>query len=155
ALIDVTVGFATTFGTLLAGTATRQDFSSMVLGTLGDLAIQVGTMAIKTGLSVKAIQVSLKSLNPAVAIAAGVALVALGAAIKAGLSNAASGGCGGAISSAGSYGSSGPTTLNSLSGSRSAEVAPIEINIKGEFKQKGDALVSVIDETHYRRKVRT
>lgn len=155
ALNGVVVGFAETFGQLLAGTGTLNDFSTMVMTSLADLAINVGKMAIKTGTAVEAIQIALKSLKPYVAIAAGVALVALGSAIKAGLSKAASGGGGGAISSAGSYGSSGPTTLNSLSGSKSAEVAPIEINIKGEFKQKGDALVSVIDETHYRRKVRT
>lgn len=155
ALTDVTVGFATTFGNLLAGTATLQDFSSMVLGTLGDLAIQVGKTAILAGTGIKAILDSLKFIvPPAVAIAAGVALVALGSAIKAGLSSAASGGSG-SISAAGSYGASGPTTLNSIGAGKSVETPPIEINIKGEFRQKGDALVSVIDETHYRRKVRT
>lgn len=153
ALTDVVTGFAETFGQLLAGTGTLNDFSTMVMTTLADLAINVGKMAISTGIGVEAIQIALESLNPYVAIAAGVALVALGMAVKSGLSNAANGG--GAVSAAGNYGSGGPQTLNSLSGTRSAEVAPIEINIKGEFKQKGDALVSVIDETHYRRKVRT
>lgn len=154
ALTDVTVGFATTFGNLLAGSATLQDFSGVVMGTLGDLAMQIGKIAISTGIGVAAIKTALQSLNPYVAIAAGVALVALGAAVKAGLSNAASGGSG-SISAAGSYAASGPTTLNSVGAGKSVETPPIEINIKGEFKQKGDALVSVIDETHYRRKVRT
>lgn len=53
--------------------------AAVLLGTLGGIAVQVGQMAIGIGISLKAIKKALKSLNPAVAIAAGIALVALGA----------------------------------------------------------------------------
>ena len=42
------------------------------------MATQMGKLAISIGLGVKGIKEALKSLNPAVAIAAGIALVALG-----------------------------------------------------------------------------
>lgn len=65
------------------------DFGS-VLGALlvpfGDLAIQLGEMALATGLGISAILSSLATLNPYAAIAAGIALIALGSVIKAGVS---------------------------------------------------------------------
>lgn len=65
------------------------DFGS-VLGALlapfGDLAIQLGEMALATGIGITAILDSLATLNPGAAIAAGVALIALGSVIKAGVS---------------------------------------------------------------------
>ena len=65
------------------------DFGS-VLGALlapfGDLAIQLGEMALATGIGITAILDSLATLNPGAAIAAGIALIALGSVIKAGVS---------------------------------------------------------------------
>ena len=65
------------------------DFGS-VLGALlapfGDLAIQLGEMALATGFGISAILSSLTTLNPVAAVAAGVALIALGSVIKAGVS---------------------------------------------------------------------
>lgn len=79
-----------------------------VLSALGSLAIKVGTTAIFTGKAVQAIVKSLTTLNPAFAIAAGVALIALGAAVKGSLAGAARGGGGGGgggfASSGGSFG---------------------------------------------------
>ena len=46
---------------------------------------QMGEMLIIEGAGIKAFKESLKSLNPAVAIGAGVALLALGAALSSGL----------------------------------------------------------------------
>ena len=53
------------------------------------MLINVGKLAIQTGIAVAGIKAALKSLNPAVAIAAGVALVALGSLVKGKLSKAA------------------------------------------------------------------
>lgn len=49
-----------------------------VLSTLADLAIQVGKIALTTGLAIEGIKTALKSLDPALAITAGVALIGLG-----------------------------------------------------------------------------
>lgn len=55
-----------------------QSLSKVVLTTIGNMASQLGKLAISIGVGVGAIKKSLQSLNPAVAIAAGIALVALG-----------------------------------------------------------------------------
>lgn len=60
-----------------------------LLDTLGNLMMQVGESAIAVGLAIEGIKDALMSLNPAVALAAGIALVALGAAVKGYLANTA------------------------------------------------------------------
>lgn len=74
-------------GALASGDSLLKSVGSAMLGTLGGVLTELGKMAIQTGIGIKAIQLALKSLNPYVAIAAGVALVALGSAFKSGASN--------------------------------------------------------------------
>jgi hypothetical protein len=69
-----------------------------------DTAVQFGGMLIATGLGIEAFQESLKSLRPEVALAAGAALLALGAVMKSGIKSLAGGGAGAGTSS--SYGGS-------------------------------------------------
>lgn len=90
---------STTFADFLA--AFGQGFASMFngggmeeamnnfLGILADGLIQVGKLAIATGLAIEGIKAALKSLNPILAIAAGIALVGLGSYVKNSLSNTA------------------------------------------------------------------
>lgn len=66
-----------------------------VLNTLAELAIRVGKIAIATGIAIEGIKKALQSLNPIAAIAAGAALIAVGAAVKGALSGAARGAGGG------------------------------------------------------------
>lgn len=87
-------------GALASGDNLLKSVGSAMLGTLGGVLTELGKMAIQTGIGIKAIQLALKSLNPYVAIAAGVALVALGSAFKSGASSLANGGAGNANSSA-------------------------------------------------------
>lgn len=54
-----------------------------LLSSLGGVMVQLGELAIATGVGIKSIKLALKSLNPALAIGAGVALVALGSFFKA------------------------------------------------------------------------
>lgn len=151
ALVGVTVGFAETFGQLLAGTADLESFSNVVLSSLADLAITVGKIAISTGVAVLGIKKALMSLNPVAAIAAGVALVALGTWAKSSLKSAASGG-----GSLPSGGSSGPSVIDARGSQFSQlEQKPVLIRIEGEFRQRGAEMVATINETNYRKNLRT
>lgn len=84
-------GVGEAIGGLVAGTASSADAIQLVLSPIADMLISLGKLAIQTGLSVEGIKAALKSLNPAVAIAAGVALIALGSAVKGSLSSMAGG----------------------------------------------------------------
>jgi hypothetical protein len=77
-------GMGEIIGGLMAGTAGLEDLPRMLLGVLGGLLQQLGKMAITVGIGVAAIKKALQTLNPVVAIAAGVALIALGAYAKSG-----------------------------------------------------------------------
>jgi hypothetical protein len=86
------VSFGMMLGESLATGSKLQGVGTMILTTLADLAIQVGQIAIGVGVSVDAIKKALLTLNPVVAIIAGVALVALGSAAKNALAQSAGGG---------------------------------------------------------------
>lgn len=91
-----------------------------LLSSLGDILIQLGKMAISTAIGIIGIQTALKSLNPYVALAAGAALIALGAAVKGSMKGLGSsmGKGGGSYSSSGGGGSySGSSSYYSASSS--------------------------------------
>lgn len=149
---DLAFSFGEQMGALIAGTGSFGDFGNIILGSLGDLAIKIGKMAISTGMAVAGIKKALQSMNPYVAIAAGVALVALGYAIKSSLANAANGSGGGDIGSnsfvfdsRGASGGFGGTQPN-------AQTQPqtVNVNITGEFRQRGTDMVATIKETNKR-----
>jgi hypothetical protein len=74
---------------------------SGVLNTFAGLLRRLGEMAIAVGIGIKGIKESLKSLNPGVAIAAGVALLALAGAVTVAASNLGETGGGGTSKSKG------------------------------------------------------
>jgi hypothetical protein len=88
---------------LASGGSVLEAVGLSLLDSLGSLLVQMGKMAIQVGVGLLAIKTALKSLNPAVAIGAGVALVALGSLFSS-KSKSLSGsiGGGGASSSSGS-----------------------------------------------------
>lgn len=108
-------GIGEAIGTSIAqGTNVLESLGKGLLSSLGGVLVQLGTLAIETGVGILAVQLALKSLNPYVAIAAGVALVALGSAFSSGVSSLGSSGSSGAGSSrVAGQGSSGS---NSFSG---------------------------------------
>ncbi|GAB3881297.1 tape measure protein [Spirosoma agri] len=82
--VSALVGMGEVIGGLIAGTQSIDALPRMLLGTLGGMLKQLGTLAIQTAIGIGAIQAALKTLNPVVAAVAGVALVALGTAVQAG-----------------------------------------------------------------------
>ena len=121
----------------------------MVAEVFADLAIQVGKIAIQLGVAMIAIRASLNFGNPYAAIAAGIALVALGTAVKASLSQVASGG---GSSSSGSY----SNTLD-VRTDRSEEryTKEVNLNVTGKLEARGSTLVAVIDSENKRKRLTT
>jgi hypothetical protein len=140
-------GLGEFLGNLASGHAGISDFGKLIGTVFADMAINVGKIAIAAGLAVLGIKKALMSMNPYVAIAAGIALVALGYAIKGSLSSAASGGSGGASANTGS-------NSWTYDNSTKKQTEPIQIHITGELVGKGSDLVSVINyETRRKRAV--
>ena len=129
-------------GTLLGDLATGGNawgnFANAALSAFGDMAVSIGKIAISTGLASEGIQAALKMDNPYIAIAAGVALVALGTAVKAGLSNIASGNYSAGMSS---Y----SNTSSSITGGY--EQRDVYVNVQGTLVADGDQLLAVINNT--------
>lgn len=151
AITGITEGFATGG---FAGAA------SALLSALGDIAIQLGQIAIGVGIGIQGIQVALESLNPFAAIAAGIALVALGAIAKASASSLklASGGIAYGPTSAliGEYpgAKSNPEVvapLNKLKDLLGAgDGKRVQVALSGEFRISGNDLVAKINDTNKR-----
>lgn len=83
---NMAVSLGNALGDLLSGGGIRSALQSF-LTILADGLINVGKLAIETGLAIGAIKQALKTLNPVVAVAAGVSLIALGSYVKNQLSN--------------------------------------------------------------------
>jgi hypothetical protein len=125
---------------LASGENMMSALGGVLLNTLGDIAIKLGQTAIGIGVAMSAIKLSFS--NPFTAIAAGIALVAIGSAIK-GVSGIVSGGS----SSGGSNGAS----SSSFSGSSSSGGNYGASNNGGlqnvVFEIQGTKLVGVISKT--------
>ena len=128
-------------GTLAAGGDAWGGFKNAAVSALGDLAIAVGKIAIKTGVGMLGIQAALNMDNPYVAIAAGAALVALGTAVKSSLSAVASGDY-----SAGGGGYAG--NYSSGYSGNGYETREVQVNVTGTLVANGDQLVTVINNTN-------
>lgn len=72
-------------GTALAG-GNAGDVLKSFVGVFADQLITLGKIAIQTGLAMKGLKEALKTLNPGAAIAVGVGLIAIGAAVKTSIS---------------------------------------------------------------------
>lgn len=135
-------GIGAAIGNSLAnGTNVMGALGSVLLSTIGDIAIQLGQAAIGIGTAMMAIKLSFT--NPFTAIAAGIALVAIGSAIKGvsstvkGGSSSGGGGSNGASSSSFS-GSSGGGSFGASSGGGFQNVV---------FEIQGTKLVGVLSNT--------
>ena len=134
-------------GDLATGGDAWGNFANTAIGAFGDMAISIGKMAISTGVATLGIKAALESLNGYVAIAAGTALVALGAAVKAGLSNIASGSYSSSanVATAGGYGST------SMLGA-DFETREMKVEVTGTLRASGNELLTVIENENNRKK---
>ena len=76
-LQDLASGLGEGIGAMASGAGNLQTIAGSMLSTIGGVLMQLGKLAIQTGIAIEGIKLSLQSLNPAVAIAGGIALVAL------------------------------------------------------------------------------
>ena len=162
-LNDLAAGIGESLGKALAsGGNLAQSLSKVVLGTIGNMASQLGKLAIGIGIGVKGIKKALQSLNPAVAIAGGIALIALGAFASAQAGKIGSGG-GGATAFAKGGIVSGPTMglvgeypgaksnpeviapLNKLQGMIDKSGGTTNVTVGGQIRLEGQDLLIAIE----------
>lgn len=130
-------GFSSSCEELMGQLMGLRDFNpgaivQALITPLADLAIKTGEILISEGLGVEACKEALKSLNGYAAITAGAALVAIGAAAKAGLAALAKGGS--ATTTASTYG-------GSTSGGASTQNIETEMTIYVEGRISGNDIV--------------
>lgn len=153
----VVSGISTTFqalgATLVNGQTAWKDWASGILGILGDWAIEVGTLVLANGLALEALKNSLLSLQGGPAIAAGLALISLGGALKAlgkskGSGAAASTATGGGVAATG--GGATEATISVKDIQKNAQAPGINITVQGNVmdnRQTGLYIADVIRET--------
>ena len=146
--IENTIGdIAFSIGSSLAeGANVAKASGAALLGSLAGVLNQLGQLAIGTGIAIEGIKKALESLNPAAAIAGGVALIALAGFVSSkakGLANFGGGGGGGSFSGASGIGTSFAGSGQGLQFDRS-------LNLVGEFRVKGQDLVYVFNEASSR-----
>lgn len=122
---------------LINGGNVLENLGASLLGSLGGILVELGKMAIATGVGLLAVKMALTSLNPAVAIAAGVALVAIGSAFSSAsksLGGSMGKGSGGASSGStgGDYSSPSANSSYSASGSMSSGGGTVIFEIAGQ-----------------------
>ena len=135
--------------------------ASLILSVVGNMAVALGRLAISIGVTIKGIQAALKTLNPFVAITAGVALIALGSFFKGKAAQISQGGKSGGSGKLARFADggivSGPTLglMGEYAGARSNPevIAPLDklkgmigqtgtnVNVGGEFRVQGQDLV--------------
>lgn len=89
AAVSFVGGFAEMMGAMAVGGASMTDLGTFVLQSFAGLLTQLGNIAIETGIALLGIKAAIQSLNPALAIAGGIALLALAGAVKGSLSKTA------------------------------------------------------------------
>lgn len=145
AVSDVTNGMATSLGVLLAGGSDMENFSTILLTSVGGVLTQLGKMAIATGIGILGIKKALMTLNPYVAIAAGTALVALGSAVSSSAKN-----LGSSMGGASTSGGFNDTIDTRVPTSGQSTAATQSIEIQGEFTMKAKDMVAVINKENTR-----
>lgn len=141
------VGLGEFIGALMTGDAGVKDFAKLIASSFGDLAVTVGKITIQAALAVAGIEKALRMPGAwPMALAAGVALVALGSAVRGAFANAASGGQAGINTTAQTGTYNYDTRSNPVT---------VEVKITGELRGQGRELVAVINEENLRKNIVT
>jgi len=90
--VDTIVGMADIAGAMAVGEASFADMGKFIIGQFATILSQLGQMFIEYGIALMGFQAASISMNPALAIAAGAALVAVAGGIKAHMSKMGEGG---------------------------------------------------------------
>ena len=114
-----------------------------LLGGIAGILNQLGQLAIATGLAVEGIKKALQTLNPAVAIGAGIALVALAGFVSNKAKSLGGGGKGGGGGGGSSIGSSGIGGGTSFAGGGQGGLFQQNRDLNGELVVRGQDLVYV------------
>ena len=141
-------GFGQFLGNLMSGKSTVADFGSFVATQFADLAVTVGKQMIAFGATGIALKMLIK--NPWLALAAGVALVALGTAAKASISSSISGGGANSAASSGSNGATneGYQNPNSVNGAKT--MSSVNVTVGGQFTLQNGVLVAAVNQEQQR-----
>ena len=81
--VDTIVGMSEMIGAMAAGKASVADLGSFVMGSFAGLLSTLGQILVEYGAGLLALKLATIELNPYVALAAGAALLAIGAGVKA------------------------------------------------------------------------
>ena len=131
-------------GDLVTGGDAWSNFTNAAISAFAEMAIAIGKIAIEAGTASLGIQAAITTLGgpgAVLAIAAGAALVALGSAVKAGLSNVANG----------NYSAGANVASSAYSyGGGDYETRDVNIHVTGQLQADGDSLVAVINNTNNR-----
>lgn len=143
-------GFGEWVGNFMTGMSTSDELIQMIGNVFGNMLIQLGEVAIATGVGIEAIKKSFENLEGYQAVIAGVALVALGTAVKSAVKNIGSN----LVGTSGS--SSSGTSVFDMPGS-SASSRSNTVALSGEIKLKaeGPDLVAVINANTLNRTTNT
>ena len=156
ALENLAVGIGEFFGSLMIGESGLDNFGDKVAMVFAEMAIQVGKIAIAMGIATLAIDKALKNpATAAAAIVAGIALVAIGTAVRGALARSAGGDASASISTAaggsGGGGSTGGNVWDLRTGLTGRNQEPIPVKVSGEFVIRGSSLVAAVEQEESRR----
>lgn len=148
-LAGISQGLAKIGENLARGQGAFQDFGKVLMGILGDVAIQIGTLLVSMGLGIEQLKVALATFNGAALVAAGAALVVLGGALKAmsgGLGSSAPAASGGGVAAS-------PSATTELTPTeqltRAEPQTAVQVTIQGDVldsDESGSRIVSLINQ---------
>jgi len=142
AIADTFAGIGEALGNAFStGANVLESVGATLLSALGSVLVSLGKLAIQTGVGILAVKSSLKTLNPALAIGAGVALVAIGSAFSNGAKNIGNGGG----SSSGNFSTRGGSNTNFSSSSGGFQGGGLSGNVV--FEISGQKLLGVLNNT--------